>query len=156
MISPATIAEVPPVDIEPLLLDTDDLAHPEVLGVLLRISTHSSPQTWSKVELLNIRQCSTVHNLNPHLEMKERTIKQRISNGVSCKAIKNLSITRRLSSHEESSMGFEDVGPFIKFTQQEQGSMTVLSQFSDDLRRKWLWRNCVGCSCERKEVSKSK
>ena len=60
MISPVTIAEVPPVDIEPLPLDTDYPAHPEVLGVLLRISMHSSPQTWSKVELLNIRQCSTV------------------------------------------------------------------------------------------------
>ena len=114
MISPATIAEVPPVDIEPLPLDTDYLAHPEVLGVLLRISTHSSPQTWSKVEPLNIRQCSTVHNPNPSLETKERTIKQRISNGVSCKAIKNLSITRRLSSNEESSVGFEDVSPFKK------------------------------------------
>jgi hypothetical protein len=35
MVSPVTIAEVPPVDIEPLPLDTDYLAHPEVLGVLL-------------------------------------------------------------------------------------------------------------------------
>jgi hypothetical protein len=51
-----TIAEVPPVAIHPLPLDADYLAHPEVLGVLLRISTHSSPQAWSKVEPLNIRQ----------------------------------------------------------------------------------------------------
>jgi hypothetical protein len=78
--------------------------------------------------------------------VEERTIKQRISDGVSCKAIKNLNITRRLGSCKKGSMGFEDVSPFIKFTGQEQGSLTVLSQLGNDFRRKGLWRNCVGCS----------
>ena len=152
MVSPATITEVPPVDIEPLPLDADYLAHPEVLCVLIGISSDRSPQPWCEVEPLNIRQCPALHNTNPGLKAKERTIKQRISDWVSCKAIKNLNITRRLGSGEECSMRFKDVSPFIKFTGQEQGSMTVLSQLGNDFRRKGLGRDGVGCSCRRLRV----
>jgi hypothetical protein len=62
---------------------------------------------------------------------------------VSCKAIKNLNITRRLGSCEEGSMGFEDVSPYIKFTRQEQGSMTVLGQLQEEMA---VEEFCVGCS----------
>jgi hypothetical protein len=34
MVSP-TIAEVPPVDTQPLSKDTDDLTNPKVLGILI-------------------------------------------------------------------------------------------------------------------------
>ncbi len=149
MVSPATIAKVPPVDVELLPLDADDLAHPEVLCVLIRIGSDSSPQPWCEVEPLNIRQCPTLHNPNPGLKTKERTIQQRISDGVSSKAIKNLNITRRLSSGDKCVMCFEDVSPFVEFTGQEQGSTTVLSQLGNDFGRKGLWGDSVGCSCKR-------
>jgi hypothetical protein len=89
MVSPVSISEVPPVDMEPLMENADDLAYPKVLSVFISISLDSNPLTRSKVETLDLGCSLCVDNLDPGLEMEQWTIKERISDGVSCESIKN-------------------------------------------------------------------
>jgi hypothetical protein len=98
MVSPASISEVPPVDMEPLTENADDLAYPKVLSVFISISLDSNPLTRSKVETLDLGCSLCVDNLDPGLEMEQWTIKERISDGVSCESIKNQVITGGLGA----------------------------------------------------------
>jgi len=97
MVCPAPISKVPPVDIEPLPEDADDLADPKVLGVFISSSSDSNPETRSEVETLRLGCGSSVDYLDPSLEMEQRTIKERVGDGVGSESIKNQGITGGLS-----------------------------------------------------------
>ena len=85
MVCPAPISKVPPVDIEPL---------PEVFN---SSSADSNPQTRSEVETLHLGCGSSVDYLDPSLETEQRTIKERVGDGVGSESIKNQGITGGLS-----------------------------------------------------------
>ncbi len=78
--------------------NADDLAYPKVLSVFISISLDSNPLTRSKVETLDLGCSPCVDNLDPGLEMEQWTIKERISDGVSCESIKKQVITGGLGA----------------------------------------------------------
>jgi hypothetical protein len=74
MVTPAAMGVNPPMDIELLLMNADDLADPEVLGIFICICLNSNPETRSKVEMVNVWSALTMHNLDPGLKVKQWTI----------------------------------------------------------------------------------
>ena len=78
--------------------NADDLAYPKVLSVFISISLDSNPVTRSKVETLDLGCSLCVDNLDPGLEMEQGTIKEGISDGVSCESIKYQVITGGLGA----------------------------------------------------------
>ena len=104
--------------------------------------------TWSLLQrTLMILGCSLcVDNLDPGLEMEQWTIKERISDGVSCESIKNQVIAGGLGAWNKSLMCFKDISPLTKLRLKEQWSTAVVSQLSKHFRWKLLRRDSERCS----------